>query len=128
MKVSPSTFLSPIFITILFIMLIPTLLSRYLSASSLFSPRADSKTATQPVLRVNHRNEFHITIFADLHYGEEESGWGIDQDVGSTRVMNDVLRNERPDLVVLSSSSSTLSVTLINEEQTATSSPAKTPS
>jgi hypothetical protein len=38
-----------------------------------------------------------------LHYGEEEDGWGIDQDVNSTRVMNNILSSEAPDFVVVSS-------------------------
>jgi hypothetical protein len=45
--------------------------------------------------------KFKIGIFSDLHYGEEESGWGIDQDVNSTRVMRNILDYEDPDFVVI---------------------------
>ena len=51
---------------------------------------------------MDEKNEFQITIFSDLHYGEEENGWGIDQDVSSTKVMNAILDFEDSDLVVLS--------------------------
>jgi hypothetical protein len=52
-------------------------------------------------LRVDQNYEFLITIFSDLHYGEEEDGWGIDQDVNSTKVVRDILGWEDSDLVVL---------------------------
>jgi hypothetical protein len=78
------------------------LISRWLAASSIFSRSSTSKISYQPVLRLNEQNEFHITIFSDLHYGEEEDGWGIDQDVNSARVMNNVLAAEVPDFVILS--------------------------
>src|SRR5689334_22809065 len=84
-------------------MLFPTLLSRWLTTISLFSPRADDWHATRkPALQLNLENSFHISIFSDLHYGEEENGWGIDQDVNSTRVMNNVLSREKPNFVILS--------------------------
>lgn len=45
---------------------------------------------------------FQITIFADLHFGEEPSTiWGPEQDVNTTRAMEAVLSHETPDLVVL---------------------------
>ncbi|PMD29557.1 calcineurin-like phosphoesterase [Hyaloscypha variabilis F] len=79
-----------------------TVISRWLAAAPNFSSRAtDSKAAQQPLLRLSARSEFHIAIFSDLHYGEEEDGWGITQDVNSTRVMNDILGFEDPDFVVL---------------------------
>lgn len=56
----------------------------------------------QPSLRLNSNHEFRIAIFSDVHYGEEENGWGIDQDVGSTRVMKSVLDYEDPDFVIVS--------------------------
>jgi hypothetical protein len=90
------------------IMLFLTLISRMLAAAPNFTSRAtDSKAAAQPLLRLNAHNEFHIAIFADLHYGEEEDGWGITQDVNSTRVMNDILGFEDPDFVILSSTALT---------------------
>jgi hypothetical protein len=85
------------------IMFFLTVISRWLAAAPNFLSRAtDSKAAQQPLLRLNARSEFHIAIFSDLHYGEEEDGWGITQDVNSTRVMNDILGFEDPDFVVLS--------------------------
>ena len=84
-----------------------TLLSRWLAAAPNFSSRAtDSKAAQQPLLRLNANNEFHMAIFADLHYGEEEDGWGITQDINSTRVMNNILGFEIPDFVILSATHS----------------------
>ncbi|KAE8446198.1 hypothetical protein EG329_012423 [Mollisiaceae sp. DMI_Dod_QoI] len=79
-------------------MLLTGLISRWLATSSLFSIPA---TESQPTLRLDANNEFHIAIFADLHYGEEEDGWGITQDVNSTRVMNNILNSEKPDFVIL---------------------------
>jgi hypothetical protein len=85
------------------IMFFLTLVSRWLAAVPRFSsPATYSKAAQQPLLRLNTHNEFHIAIFADLHYGEEEDGWGIYQDMNSTRVMNDILGFEDPDFVILS--------------------------
>jgi len=52
-------------------------------------------------LTLRGATSFTIAIFADLHYGEEENGWGIDQDRNSTVVMRSVLANESPDLVVI---------------------------
>src|SRR5438105_3510381 len=47
------------------------------------------------VLRTSRRdNSFTIAILADLHYGEEEHGWGIKQDVKSTAVIESVLDYE----------------------------------
>ncbi|XP_054803782.1 probable inactive purple acid phosphatase 16 isoform X2 [Prosopis cineraria] len=44
---------------------------------------------------------FKIALFADLHFGEAEStDWGPLQDINSTRVMNQVLRDEMPDFVI----------------------------
>jgi len=89
------------------IMFLLTLLSRWLAAAPNFSSRAtDSKAAQQPLLRLNANNEFHMAIFADLHYGEEEDGWGITQDINSTRVMNNILGFEIPDFVILSATHS----------------------
>lgn len=55
-----------------------------------------------PGLVLKDTNVFTLAVFSDLHYGEEEHGWGIDQDINSTRVMNAVLDTEPSlDLVVL---------------------------
>ena len=81
------------------------LLSRMLATTASFASSIwEFKAVSQPLLRLNAQKEFHIAIFADLHYGEEEDGWGITQDVNTTRVMNEILKFEDPDFVILSSS------------------------
>ncbi|KAG4442013.1 hypothetical protein IFR05_002481 [Cadophora sp. M221] len=82
-------------------MFLPNLVSRWLTATSIFSSRDSSKQSHQPLLRLNDNNEFQITIFSDLHYGEEEHGWGIDQDANSTRVIDAILDTEDSDFVIL---------------------------
>ena len=44
---------------------------------------------------------FHISVFSDLHYGENESSFGIPADKNSTALMRQVLSQERPDFVIL---------------------------
>lgn len=62
----------------------------------------DTTFDNHPELELNESQIFTLAIFSDLHYGEEEHGWGIDQDIKSTRVMNSVLDLEHSiDLVVL---------------------------
>jgi hypothetical protein len=89
-------------------MFFPNLVARFLTATSILTP-ALTPRSTKPFLRLDSKNEFHITVFSDLHYGEEEDGWGIAQDINSTRVINNILDSEEPDFVILSSSS--LSIT-----------------
>lgn len=48
-------------------------------------------------------NTYKIMMVADVHYGEgEETTWGPEQDVNSTRVISNLLNFEFPDLVVFS--------------------------
>jgi len=55
---------------------------------------------TKPRLTFNPSGTFKITIFSDLHYGENPwDSWGPQQDVNSTRLMRTVLVDERPDYV-----------------------------
>ncbi|ORY70056.1 calcineurin-like phosphoesterase [Pseudomassariella vexata] len=54
-----------------------------------------------PRLQLDQSGALTIAIFADLHYGEEENGWGIDQDIKSTHVMRNVLGMESPSLAVI---------------------------
>jgi hypothetical protein len=82
-------------------MFLPNLVSRFLTATSIFTPNPTPRS-TKPLLRLDANKEFHVTIFSDLHYGEEEDGWGITQDINSTRVMNNILDSEEPDFVILS--------------------------
>lgn len=44
---------------------------------------------------------FHISVFSDLHYGENESTFGIPADMNSAALMRQVLSQEQPDFVVL---------------------------
>ena len=46
-------------------------------------------------------NTFTISIFSDLHYGENESTFGIPADKNSAALMRQVLSQERPDFVIL---------------------------
>jgi hypothetical protein len=63
---------------VLSIMLFFNLFARWMATTPLFQSRAtDTKISRQPLLRLNANDEFHIAIFSDLHYGEEEDGWGI---------------------------------------------------
>ncbi|KAI0353413.1 Metallo-dependent phosphatase [Trametes cingulata] len=57
---------------------------------------------TKPRLTFRRDGTFKITVFSDLHYGENPwDDWGPQQDVNSTRLMNTVLEDEKPDYVVL---------------------------
>lgn len=44
---------------------------------------------------------FHISVFSDLHFGENESTFGIPADINSKALMRQVLSQEQPNLVVL---------------------------
>ena len=52
-------------------------------------------------LHLAEDNSFHIAIFSDLHYGENESTFGIPADKNSAALMRQVLSQEQPDFVVL---------------------------
>ncbi|KAI0777503.1 Metallo-dependent phosphatase [Trametes elegans] len=56
----------------------------------------------KPRLTFRGDGTFKITVFSDLHYGENPwDDWGPQQDVDSTQLMNTVLKDEKPDYVVL---------------------------
>lgn len=58
--------------------------------------------AARPVLQFTKNGTFQITVFEDLHFGEaEDTNWGPLQDVDTLKVMQTVLDNEMPQLVVL---------------------------
>ena len=44
---------------------------------------------------------FKISVFSDLHYGENESTFGIPADKNSAALMRQVLSQEQPDFVIL---------------------------
>lgn len=55
-----------------------------------------------PALQFTEGGTFQIAIFEDLHFGEaEDTDWGPLQDVDTLKVMQTVLDNESPQLVVL---------------------------
>lgn len=64
-------------------------------------PARSLLTPQRSALRLTPARTFNIVIFADLHFGEEENGWGIDQDLKSLKVMRTVLDAEAPDFVVI---------------------------
>ncbi|KAL1899523.1 hypothetical protein Sste5346_002924 [Sporothrix stenoceras] len=80
----------------------------FLSADAVVSPsqaaRRASRAACDPTapLQFHSDGSFQISIFEDLHFGENAwTHWGPQQDRNTVRVMGDVLDAERPSLVVL---------------------------
>ncbi|GLB38949.1 putative calcineurin-like phosphoesterase [Lyophyllum shimeji] len=56
----------------------------------------------RPRLTFRPDGTFKITVFSDLHYGENPwDEWGPEQDRNSTRLVKAVLNDEKPDYVVL---------------------------
>ena len=55
----------------------------------------------KPPLTLASDDTFHIAVFADLHYGENESTFGIPADKNSAALMCQVLAQEKPNFVVL---------------------------
>ena len=54
----------------------------------------------KPRLTFRPDGTFKITVFSDLHYGENPwDTWGPQQDANSTQLMNTVLEDEKPDYV-----------------------------
>ncbi|KAF9881530.1 hypothetical protein CkaCkLH20_00676 [Colletotrichum karsti] len=52
-------------------------------------------------LRFSSNGDFKISIFEDLHFGEDAWSFGPAQDKKTVKVMNDILDGAKPDLVVL---------------------------
>ncbi|POS80225.1 hypothetical protein DHEL01_v201384 [Diaporthe helianthi] len=53
-------------------------------------------------LRFREDGTFQVSIFADLHFGENAwDSWGPQQDINSVKVIKQILDNESPGLVVL---------------------------
>ncbi|KAM3506392.1 hypothetical protein MY10362_002383 [Beauveria mimosiformis] len=53
-------------------------------------------------LTFDRRGNFQISVFEDLHFGENAwDSWGPQQDINSVKVINNVLDKETPQLVVL---------------------------
>jgi hypothetical protein len=54
----------------------------------------------KPRITFSSSGTFKLTVFSDLHYGENPwDDWGPQQDVNSTRLMRGVLAAEKPDYV-----------------------------
>ncbi|KAG6834961.1 hypothetical protein H0H93_006076 [Arthromyces matolae] len=70
---------------------------------------------SKPKVSFRPDGTFKLTIFSDLHFGENPwDDWGPEQDANSTRLMNTVLHDERPDYVT----NSVLNGDLITGEST----------
>lgn len=68
------------------------------AAPTLTIPSPDS----QHHLQLTSNGTFQISVFEDLHFGEaEDTDWGPQQDINTTRVMNAILSHETQQLVVL---------------------------
>lgn len=63
--------------------------------------QSHSDENTLPSLVFTEQGSFHISIFQDLHFGENAWSFGPEQDYSSVQVLNEVLNQESPDLVVL---------------------------
>ncbi|KLO11373.1 Metallo-dependent phosphatase [Schizopora paradoxa] len=78
-----------------------------ISLGSLRDERATSQVnldpyPTKPRVTFKEDGTFKITVFSDLHFGENPwDAWGPQQDVNSTILMNLVLASDKPDYVVL---------------------------
>ncbi|RFU23804.1 hypothetical protein B7463_g12534, partial [Scytalidium lignicola] len=72
------------------------------TVSATTTSTSSTPTSTSPVLRFTEDGTFHLAVFNDLHYGEaENTDWGPEQDVYSEMVINNVLDNETPQLVII---------------------------
>lgn len=60
-----------------------------------------SVAVTKANLNLAEDNSFKISVFSDLHYGENESTFGIPADMNSAALMRQVLSQEQPDFVIL---------------------------
>lgn len=57
----------------------------------------------KPRLTFKPDGTFKVTVFSDLHFGENPwDDWGPQQDVNSLALMNTVLEDEKPDYVCVS--------------------------
>ncbi|KAK6068094.1 inactive purple acid phosphatase 16-like protein 2 [Seiridium cupressi] len=64
--------------------------------------RNTSVTNLTAPLTFNAEGTFQISIFEDLHFGENAwDSWGPQQDINSVKVLNEILDFETPSLVVL---------------------------
>jgi len=81
-----------------------TLFATLFAGLALSSPlrRAYGNSSLPPPLRFTSNGTFQISIFEDLHFGENAwDSWGPQQDINTVKVMNQVLDAETQQLVVL---------------------------
>ncbi|KAJ2955902.1 hypothetical protein NQ176_g11360 [Zarea fungicola] len=55
----------------------------------------------KPSLQFTKDGDFHISVFNDLHFGENAAGQGSLWDLKTSQIMADVLDAEKPQLVVI---------------------------
>ncbi|THG97318.1 hypothetical protein EW026_g4657 [Hermanssonia centrifuga] len=90
------------------VLLLVASLVQILVAAPVYNPRQLSLPSqlnpypTKPRLSFRPDGTFKITVFSDLHFGENAwDVWGPQQDVNSTRLMRKVLADEKPDYVFI---------------------------
>nr|POE63308.1 putative inactive purple acid phosphatase 16 [Quercus suber] len=74
----------------------------YFAAWTWAAPTSESHNILRAPLRFTQNQTFQISIFNDLHFGENAwDPWGPQQDINSVKVINSVLDAETQQLVVL---------------------------
>ena len=82
----------------LFLLSFTVVLPLITTAAPLQPPPNLNPYPSKPRLAFTDSGTFKITVFSDLHYGENPwDVWGPVQDINSTRLMNIVLASEKPD-------------------------------
>ncbi|KAF8648134.1 hypothetical protein AX16_006384 [Volvariella volvacea WC 439] len=72
------------------------------AGKTLLQPDPLNPYPTKPRVTFRADGTFKLTVFSDLHYGENPNeDWGPEQDRNSTRLMRAVLADERPDYAVI---------------------------
>ncbi|CAI6334048.1 unnamed protein product [Periconia digitata] len=75
---------------------------RHVCGNAVERYRYTNSTISDVPLRLSADDTFQISIFEDLHFGENAwDSWGPQQDINSVKVINQVLEKESPNLVVL---------------------------
>ena len=95
--------LSHILAAVLGVVLVISFYQQFSAHSVDFRIDIPEKPNPRPRISVSKgSNTFNIVIFSDLHYGEDESTFGPEQDRKSTKVIDKILDFEKPDFVVIS--------------------------
>ncbi|KAH9827390.1 putative inactive purple acid phosphatase 16 [Teratosphaeria destructans] len=83
-------------------MICALLIAVLLAFRTFAAPRRLEESSALPPLRFTPNGTFQISIFEDLHFGENAwDAWGPQQDINSVKVIGEVLDVEQPQLVVL---------------------------